>query len=177
MKYEVPCQIGQLVYCIQNGKKLVYEVEEINIKKTGVTVLLYNPAAPVVRRTVKAEAFGTTIFPYDRKEEEKNTEKHPSSFSTYVHGYSDDIVLIHRKSRIIFEINCFKEDVKIFFKDGTVVKVTYGKDGAGIWCINVEEKGTANQFLHVYKGESDEIYSDIFMINADIDHYEKSPAD
>lgn len=88
MFYNVPFRIGQLVYYIQNGKKWLYEVEEIRIKKDGITLTLYNPAAPAIRKTANAKDFGNTIFLY-YKEKEKESEPHPSEFATHIYGYSN----------------------------------------------------------------------------------------
>ena len=53
--------------------------------------------------------------------------------------------------------------------DDTVIEVEYGKDGKGIWKIEVTHRGNAEQKLTICNDEDAEIYSDIFEIDADFD--------
>ena len=170
MTYDVPCQIGNLAYYVEYGKKWLCEVEEIRIKKDSITIILYNPIAPATRKIVKAEDFGVTIFPHSEKDEK--TEPHPSEFATHVYGYSDDTVVVRDKSGIPREINCYKKEVRVYFTDGTIIETAYDKRGDNIWDITVVKKGTADQFLHICDEEDNAFYTDTFMLNADYDHSE-----
>lgn len=86
-------------------------------------------------------------------------------------GYSDDIVVIERGQDPIEEIDCFDEEVTVWFSDGTVIKVGYGKSGAGIWWIKKVEDGTAESRLTLCNDEDDLVYSDIFEIDAEVVNY------
>ena len=84
---------------------------------------------------------------------------------------SDDLVEVETVKNIYpyDEIGCFDSMVRILFTDNTVIEVEYGKDGKGIWKIEVKHKGNAKQKLTICDDEDADIYSDIFEIDADID--------
>lgn len=88
-----------------------------------------------------------------------------------VYGYSDDLVEIEGGSKEE-EIDCYDQNVRIWFVDGTVILVSYGKNGMGIWNIEVEQKGRAPQKIISCDNEDSEIYSDIFSIAASVQKYE-----
>ena len=90
---------------------------------------------------------------------------------TKVYGMSDDLVEIETENNIYpyDEIGCFDCMVRILFTDNTVIEVEYGKDGKGIWKIEVIHKGDAKQKLTICDDEDADIYSDIFEIDADFD--------
>lgn len=90
---------------------------------------------------------------------------------TKVYGMSDDLVEIETEQNIYpyDEIGCFDSMVHILFTDGTIIHVKYGKDGKGIWKIEVPHRGNAEQKLIICNDENAEIYSDIFEIDADLD--------
>ena len=90
---------------------------------------------------------------------------------TKVYGISDDLVEVETEKNIYpyDEIGCFDSMVRILFTDNTVIEVEYGKDGKGIWKIEVTHKGEAKQKLTICDDEDAEIYSDIFEIDADFD--------
>ena len=91
-----------------------------------------------------------------------------------VYGASDDLVEIEGSKYPYDEIGCYNADVKIEFIDGTIIKVHYGKedDTLGIWAITVLEKGSAYQELLVCNDENAKIYSDIFLIGAEVKWHE-----
>lgn len=89
-----------------------------------------------------------------------------------VYGCSDDLVEIEGSKYEQNEIDCYDKDVRITFKDGTVIRIGYGKPGRGIWYVRVEKKGTARQRLTVCEDEHSGIYSDLFSIDADVETYE-----
>lgn len=84
-----------------------------------------------------------------------------------VYGYSDDLVEIDGAPYPYDEVGCYDRDVRIWFDDGTVIRVGYGKQELAVWYIEVEEKGTAKSELQICEDEEAEIYSDIFEIEAD----------
>lgn len=90
---------------------------------------------------------------------------------TKVYGISDDLVEVETEQNIYpyDEIGCFDSMVRILFTDNTVIEVEYGKDGKGIWKIEVTHKGDAKQKLTICNDEDADIYSDIFEIDADFD--------
>lgn len=83
-----------------------------------------------------------------------------------VYGMSDDLVEIEVAEYPYDEVGCFDSDVRIWFDDGTVIRVGYGKQNLGVWFIEVEEEGSANNELFICEDEDAEIYSDIFDIDA-----------
>ena len=93
---------------------------------------------------------------------------------TKVYGCSDDLVEIE-SGRSFGEIDCFDKDVRIWFKDGTVIRVGYPKKGKAVWWIEVEEAATEAYNLTITEDEDAEIYSDIFEIDSEIDHYAVIP--
>lgn len=83
-----------------------------------------------------------------------------------VYGVSDDLVEIEGSSYWEDEIDCYDKDVRIWFCDGTVIRIRYA-DG-GIWRIEIEAQGTEKHRLDVCSGEDEDDYSDCFYINAEI---------
>ena len=92
---------------------------------------------------------------------------------TKIYGCSDDLVEIDG-SKYDNEIGCNynNPDVRIWFADGTVIHIGYGKEDLAIWCITVEKKGTAKQTLQICEDEDADIYSDIFEIDSEIIRHE-----
>ena len=88
-----------------------------------------------------------------------------------VYGCSDDLVEIENSRYEEDEIGCFDYDVRICFDDGTIIRVGYSKPGMGVWFIDVEKMGTAEQRLTICEDEDAEIYSDIFEIDAEIESH------
>lgn len=84
-----------------------------------------------------------------------------------VYGASDDLVEIEG-SIYEREIDCYGKDVRIRFLDGTIIRVGYPKPGTGVWWIEVEKQGSAKQGLTICEEESDNDYSDVFEIDAEI---------
>lgn len=83
-----------------------------------------------------------------------------------VYGMSDDLVEIEGAEYPYDEVECYDRDVKIWFDDGTVIRVGYGKKDLAVWYIEVEEKGSAKSELEICEDEDSDIYSDIFEIDA-----------
>ena len=89
-----------------------------------------------------------------------------------VYGASDDLVEIEGSKYKEDEIGCYDSDVRIWFDDGTVILVHYGKpDCDGVWSIKVEKRGYAKQMLQICEDENADIYSDILEIDSDIIHH------
>lgn len=78
-----------------------------------------------------------------------------------VYGHSDDIVAIENSNYEFDEIGCYCSNVRILFTDGTVILVSYD----GCWYIEVEVKGTAEQYLGPNFLKD---YTDVFAIDAEV---------
>lgn len=85
-----------------------------------------------------------------------------------IFGYSDDLVEIEGSNYEEDEIGCYDQDVRIWFKDGTIIRIGYGKPNMAVWYIQIEQKGSAEQMLKICEDENDDPYSDIFWIDAGI---------
>lgn len=83
-----------------------------------------------------------------------------------VYGMSDDLVEIEGAEYPYDEVGCFDSDVRIWFDDGTIIRVGYGKKDLAIWNIKIEEIGPAAWKLAVCTDEDADIYSDTFEIDA-----------
>lgn len=79
-----------------------------------------------------------------------------------VSGYSDDLVEIEGCTQWNDEIDAFDQDVIIYFRDGTILRMTY--DGA--WKAVVEQRGTAKHTIEKLIRD-DDYYSDQFTIETD----------
>lgn len=82
-----------------------------------------------------------------------------------VSGYSDDVVEI--EGALYWpgendEIDAYDQDVIIYFRDGTILRMTY--DGA--WKAVVEKEGTAKYTIEKLV-HNDDYYSDLFSIETD----------
>jgi len=86
-----------------------------------------------------------------------------------VYGCSDDLVECEGAEYPNNEIGCFNHDVLITFKDGTEIKVGYPKKEGAIWWIERMNIGTADYAISYCHDEDAEIYSDLFVIDSDID--------
>lgn len=80
----------------------------------------------------------------------------------------DDLVEIEGSVYKEDEIGCYRKDVRIQFIDGTVIRVGYSKKTIAVWFIEVENKGSAKQFLEICEDEDADIYSDVFEIDSEI---------
>lgn len=89
-----------------------------------------------------------------------------------IYGVSDDLVEIEGSAYSEDEIGCYDKDVRIWFVDGTVIRIGYCKPGVGVWYIVVEETGTAGSLLTICNDEDADIYSDIYEIDAEILRHE-----
>lgn len=83
-----------------------------------------------------------------------------------VYGMSDDLVEIEGAEYPYDEVGCFDSDVRVWFDDGTIIRIGYGKPNLAVWYIKIEEKGTANAALYICTDEDANIYSDTFEIDA-----------
>lgn len=91
-------------------------------------------------------------------------------FYTKVFGYSDDVLYIE-SDEVSKEIDCYEEDVKVYFSDGTVILFTYTCEG--LWKCEVTSVGTALYEVTEADNAYSDNYSDIFCIHADFKRYEK----
>ena len=89
-----------------------------------------------------------------------------------IYGASDDLVEIEGSEYQENEIGCFEANVRIWFKDGTVILVSYGKDCGAIWEILVEKDGPSKHEVILCYDEDADIYSDIFEIDSEIVRHE-----
>lgn len=85
-----------------------------------------------------------------------------------VYGASDDLVEIEGTKYKEDEIGCYEHDVRLRFADGTVIRLGYPKEGMAVWWIEVEKVGSADQHLTRCFDEDARIYSDIFVIDAEV---------
>lgn len=88
-----------------------------------------------------------------------------------IYGCSDDLVEIEGSNYDEAEIDCYDAYVRIFFTDGTIIRVGYSKPHLAVWYIEIEEKGTAKQALTICEDENADPYSDVFMIDAEIERH------
>ena len=79
-----------------------------------------------------------------------------------VSGYSDDLLEIEGATLWDYEIGAYDQDVIIYFRDGTVLRMAY--DGA--WKAVVEKEGTAKHTIEKLI-RNDDYYSDLFTIETD----------
>lgn len=89
-----------------------------------------------------------------------------------VYGRSDDLVEIEGSKYREDEIGCFERDVRIWFEDGTVIRVGYPKKDFAVWWVEIECAGSADTKLQHCNDEEAEIYSDIFEIDSEIIRHE-----
>ena len=89
-----------------------------------------------------------------------------------VYGCSDDLVEIEGSKYKEDEIGCYDLDGRIWFEDGTVILVTYGKQDLAVWSIVIEKVGTAKLDLQICEDEDADIYSDILEIDSEIVRHE-----
>ena len=89
-----------------------------------------------------------------------------------IYGVSDDLIEIDG-SVVENEIGCNFNDAKarIYFGDGTIIRVYYSKPDCAVWGIEVERKGFANQTLQICDDEDADVYSDVFEIDSEIINY------
>lgn len=85
-----------------------------------------------------------------------------------IYGCSDDLVEIEGSKYYENEIGCYNAQVRIWFEDGTVILVSYGKDCGAIWEILVEKDGLSKHEVILCYDEDADIYSDIFEIDSEI---------
>lgn len=85
-----------------------------------------------------------------------------------VYGYSDDLVEIEGSKYKEDEIGCYDSNVRLHFSDGTVILIGYCKPNLGVWWIEVEQKGTAEQRLTICEDEDAGPYSDVLEIDAEV---------
>ena len=89
-----------------------------------------------------------------------------------VYGQSDDILVLDGAPYPADEIGCYNSNVMVSFSDGTVIEAGYPKYGKAVWWIQVRKKGTAQQMLNECDDEDAEIYSDVFLIDAELSRWE-----
>ena len=88
---------------------------------------------------------------------------------TKVFGYSDDVLYIE-SDKVNKEIDCFENDAKVYFTDGTVILFAYIE---GLWKCEIINVGTASSAVQEADNAYSDNYSDIFYIHADFERYEK----
>lgn len=85
-----------------------------------------------------------------------------------IYGCSDDLVEIEGSKYKEDEIGCYDRDVRIWFEDGTVIRVGYPKIDLAVWWIEIEQPGSAEKKIQYCNDEEADIYSDIFEIDSEI---------
>lgn len=99
-------------------------------------------------------------------------------YKTKVFGQQTDTVVIETEGKHIHEL--FAEDaiVKLWFSDGTVLGLKYGKHSElwpNMWKIRVLNKGTAHwAFRQIYNPTPEE-YSDEYILEADLVNFKVIP--
>lgn len=83
---------------------------------------------------------------------------------TKVYGASDD--LIEFEGDVSGEVGKYGTDdnasgVLVFFSDGTILEVKYGKLGRAIWGITLHKQGDLFDRIELCDNEDADIYSDI----------------
>ena len=89
-----------------------------------------------------------------------------------IYGCSDDLVEIEGSKYYENEIGCYDKQVRIWFEDGTVIRVGYPKECGAIWWIWVEQDGPIRHQVILCYDEDTDIYSDIFEIDSEIVSHE-----
>lgn len=90
---------------------------------------------------------------------------------TQIYGTSDD--LVEFDGECAGEVGAFGTDdadqgVLVLCSDGTVAEVKYGKNGNGIWGINVLRKGSLFDRIELCDDEDDDPYSDQLFLKPGI---------
>ena len=89
-----------------------------------------------------------------------------------IYGASDDLVEIEGSQYKEDEIGCFDRDVRIWFEDGTVIRVGYPKKDLAVWWVEIECAGFVEKKIQYCNDEEADIYSDIFEIDSEIVKHE-----
>mgnify|MGYP007048163678 CR=1 FL=1 len=110
--------------------------------------------------------------PYQAESSNPNWTREENKPVVTIYGYSDDTVIIENSDYNDGDIDCFNKDVRMWFTDGTIVRIGYCKPKLGVWYIVREHVGTAEQTLLVCEDEDADPYSDVFCINAEIERHE-----
>lgn len=110
--------------------------------------------------------------PYQVESSNPNWTRGENKPVVTIYGYSDDTVEIENSNYNDGSIDCFDNDVRIWFSDATIVRIGYCKPGLGVWYIVRENVGTAEQTLLVCEDEDADPYSDVFCISAEIERHE-----
>lgn len=82
---------------------------------------------------------------------------------TRVYGASDDLIEFEGGLHGEASNSHLEEDGPgyLFFSDGTILRVWYGKGEKGIWGLRVEEKGLLFDKLELCTDEDEDPYSDV----------------
>ena len=91
-----------------------------------------------------------------------------------IYGYSDDLIEVENSNYFknkAPEIDCYDTAARLYFTDGTVIRMQYGKPEGAIWEIKIEKEGTADKNLHICINENESIYSDVLEIDAELSQY------
>lgn len=89
-----------------------------------------------------------------------------------IYGYSDDTVEIENSNYNEGSIDCYDKEIRFRFTDGTVIRIGYGKENLGIWYIERENVGTAEQTLLICEDEEADPHSDVFSIEAEVESHD-----
>lgn len=112
------------------------------------------------------------VGPYEVESSNPNWTREGNKPVVTIYGYSDDTVEIENSNYNEGSIDCFDKDVRLWFSDGTIIRIGYCKPKLGVWYIVREHVGTAEQTLLVCEDEDADPYSDVFCINAEIERHE-----
>ena len=112
------------------------------------------------------------VGPYEVESSNSNWTREGNKPVVTIYGYSDDTVEIENSNYNDGSIDCFGKDVRLWFRDGTIIRIGYCKQNLGVWYIVREHVGTAEQTLLVCEDEDADPYSDVFCINAEIERHE-----
>jgi hypothetical protein len=84
--------------------------------------------------------------------------------ATKVYGASDDLIEV--EGDVTGEVGCYGTDDEenkphLFFSDGTVLRVFYGKDEKSIWAVELVERGSLFERIDLCTDEDANPYSDV----------------
>lgn len=83
-----------------------------------------------------------------------------------IYGSSDDLVEI--EGYVTDKIPCYDSYVRFWFDDGAIVQISYPKNDKAIWKICVERTGSKPYVLDECNDENADLYSDVYLTEANI---------